>query len=114
MKTHAQHVSKPWGFEEIVCNHPEYCGKLLHINPSQQTSWHYHKKKDEHFHVLHGRLVLYYGTSLREAESQVITLYEGDGFHIPVGVVHRLVAPIETTILEISTHHEDSDSIRLA
>jgi len=112
-KQYAKHIPKPWGFEEIICNNDKYCGKLLHINAGQSTSWHYHKKKDEHFHVQHGRLVLYYGEDLDMNRAEVVTLYEGEGFHIPVGLIHKLVAPVETVVLEISTHYEDSDSIRL-
>lgn len=114
MKIPLQHIPKPWGFEEIICNTEDYCGKFLHIKEGQRTSWHYHKIKDEHFHVQRGRLVLYYSEDMDFSRANVVTLNEGETAHIPVGTVHRLEAQVDTVVLEISTTHFDSDSIRLS
>lgn len=113
MKVPLQHIPKPWGFEEIICNTEAYCGKFLHIRESQRTSWHYHKIKDEHFHVQRGKLALYYSDGMDFSRASMVTLNEGDTYHIPTGMVHRLEALVDTVILEISTTHFDSDSIRL-
>jgi quercetin dioxygenase-like cupin family protein len=37
----------------------------------------------------------------------------GDIFHVPTGLRHRLLALEDSEIMEFSTHHEDSDSIRV-
>lgn len=112
-------VSKGWGYELWIENNDLYCGKHLHVVPNKWCSIHYHKKKKETFYVIKGELLLEYleNTSLNEWESgkKDLILKEGDGFTIGTLVLHRFTsntsAPCD--FIEISTHHEDSDSYRL-
>lgn len=120
-------VSKPWGYEEWIDNNHLYCGKILFVKRNKYCSWHFHEQKTETFHVLSGRVRLayspydiveedgimqfQYNTDILVSLSQ--TLVPGDSFHIPVGMVHRFYGLEDSKIIEISTHHEDSDSIRL-
>ncbi len=99
-------VEKPWGREEWIANR-EYCGKLITIKKSNQTSFHYHKKKRETFYVLEGRALI----SLNNGAEKL--LEKGGIFDVSENTLHRLNALEDSKILEISTHHEDSDSYRV-
>jgi quercetin dioxygenase-like cupin family protein len=53
-----------------------------------------------------------YGWGGEELKS--IILKAGMSFHIPTGLRHQMIAGENgAKIIEFSTHHEDSDSIRL-
>lgn len=108
-------VQKDWGYEIWFANTPDYCGKLLHFNAGHACSWHYHKIKEETFYLASGRLELHYGwEDGRGPEvAKVIELNVGDSFHVPVGLRHQMVALEDSDLIEYSTHHEDSDSIRV-
>ena len=51
-------VPKSWGEELWIINIKEYCGKILTLNKGSQGSKHYHKKKDETFYILSGKIKL--------------------------------------------------------
>ncbi len=99
-------VEKPWGREDWIVN-KEYCGKLITIKKSHQTSFHYHKKKNETFYVLDGKVLISLNNGLEKL------LQQGDILDIPEGTLHRLNAIEDSRILEVSTHHEESDSYRV-
>jgi quercetin dioxygenase-like cupin family protein len=130
-------VSKGWGFERWVVNGPLYCGKLLFVAKGKKCSWHYHKLKDETFHLLSGKVRLWFLSEsayqrLRERytpldidevkpnlERNVRThadhkvLKAGDTFHVPPGMPHQFEGVFDSTILEVSTEHKDEDSYRI-
>jgi len=99
-------VEKSWGHEKWLVNNDLYCGKILFVKKNHRCSIHYHKVKDETFYVLNGEIKL-------ELFGDIITLKEGDCYRLPPNSVHRFTAVKDASILEISTHHEDSDSYRL-
>jgi quercetin dioxygenase-like cupin family protein len=103
-------VEKLWGREFWLVNTKKYCCKLLKIKPGFISSLHSHPKKDETFYGLMGVV-------------QLIT-QDGDGQHtfiitagrqhqIAPGTPHSFQAVGESWILEVSTHHDDKDVIRL-
>ena len=47
-----------WGYELWIENNEKYCSKLLIMNMGFESSWHYHKRKDETFAVLEGQVSL--------------------------------------------------------
>lgn len=105
-------VSKGWGHEQWICNNDKYCGKILVFNPDKKCSVHYHAIKDEVLFVDFGSIEMLYGWSGEELKS--ITLTKNMSFHIPTGLRHQMIAgPDGARIFEFSTHHEDSDSIRI-
>jgi quercetin dioxygenase-like cupin family protein len=132
-----RYVSKGWGYESWVVNGPRYCGKLLFVKKGKKCSWHFHREKDETFHVLSGEVLLSFMSaphyeSMRRRytpmdidevnpnlEQNVRThavhkvLRQGDTFHVSVGMVHQFEAAFDSTILEVSTEHKDEDSYRL-
>ena len=103
-------VDKAWGFEQILVNTPLYCAKFLHVQPGKKCSLHYHKFKDETFYVLDGECGLQ--TSAVDP-SPLPILKKGDSRHIPPGLPHRFSSLRGCILLEVSTHHDDSDVIRL-
>lgn len=106
-------INKTWGFEDWLWNGDKYCGKLLSLNMDKHCSWHYHLIKDEVFYVHNGLVELYYGTEDDISRAMVVQLLEGDVFHIPPGLRHRFRGIRHSLIIEVSTHHEESDSIRI-
>ena len=44
-------IEKAWGYELIICNNDNYCGKLLVFKLGARFSMHYHMKKDETWYV---------------------------------------------------------------
>ncbi len=99
-------VEKPWGKEEWIAN-KEYCGKLITIKKSNQTSFHYHKKKNETFYVLEGKMRISMNNGIEKI------LKKEDIMDIPTETLHCLEAIEDCRILEISTHHDDTDSYRV-
>ena len=123
-----EYVPKGWGYEEIVVNKPEYCGKRLTFVKGKQCSLHYHLKKDETFFVLEGKVTMLYFDDYTELQKKVlqnasereilsmcesIVLEAGDTFYVPQGRVHRVIALQDSKVIEFSTEHFDEDSIRL-
>lgn len=107
-------VDKLWGSEEWIVNNELYCGKILRITAGHYSSWHYHLLKSETFQVVKGELTVFYSFDDDISKSRETTLMVGECMDIPVGLRHRLCAfNGNVEFLEISTHHEDSDSYRL-
>jgi len=106
MEQQIKKVNKSWGHEKWLVNNDLYCGKILFIKKDHRCSIHYHKLKDETFYVLSGKIKL-------ELFSETITMNEGDSYRLIPNTVHRFTGLEESNLLEISTHHEDSDSYRV-
>lgn len=104
---------KKWGSERWVCNNEEFCGKLLTIKKGGQFSMHFHRDKREVFFVLTGFLTFSY-IDTATAHEFSFTLMPGNTIEIPRLCPHRLKAHEDSTVIEFSTHHEESDSYRVA
>ena len=104
---------KGWGEEVWIINTDKYCGKLLKFNKGATFSDHYHIIKDEAWYMLEGKLELRY-YNLANADRIVKVLKPGDVVHIPPCVPHQLVALEPSTIIEVSTTHDEADSYRIA
>lgn len=98
-------MPKVWGEEHWIVN-KEYCGKKLILKKGYRCSMHYHKKKDETFYVIKGKVLMELGT-----KKWVMNI--GDSLHIPPGAKHRFTGLEDSEIIEFSTHHEDEDSYRV-
>lgn len=101
-----------WGYELWIENNEKYCSKLLILNKGFESSWHYHKRKDETFIVLEGHVLLTYANGIN-ATAQNIILNKGDKFRLKPGVVHtfKSLTP-KSTVMEISTT-DDNDNVKL-
>ena len=106
-------VEKLWGVEIWYVNKEEYCGKLLHINKGWSCSWHRHTLKDETFVITKGLMQITSGYQPDRSDAVVSLLEPGDSFHVPVGLIHQMLAIEELEFYEFSTQHFDSDSERI-
>jgi len=110
-------VEKSWGEERWIVNNDRYCGKVLSVNPGKHCGWHYHLRKTETFWVVAGELELYSRDWPFETGNRAVTYLLEDGLSLtlPAGTAHtfRGRAGKAVTFLEISTHHDDADTIRL-
>lgn len=110
-------VSKGWGFEKWIVNNEKYCGKILFFVKDRKCSLHYHKIKDETFYIHSGMIRLRYaniGANDEAPDRYVETiLSKGDSFHVPVGLVHQIIALEDTEVYEFSTQHFEEDSYRI-
>jgi mannose-6-phosphate isomerase-like protein (cupin superfamily) len=104
-----QRVPKPWGYELIFAKTPRYVGKILHINQGETLSLQYHNVKEETLFVIRGELAL---TIESDGDRRVLPLREGESFHIPPRLIHRMEAVIDTDVAEVSTPELD-DVVRL-
>ena len=106
-------VSKGWGYEHWIVNKKEYCGKLLFFKKGMRCSWHYHKLKDETFHVHGGSLIVLHSRKDNPDFAERVVLGAGDSFYVPVGLRHQMIALEDTWMYEFSTEHFDEDSHRI-
>jgi len=102
-------VKKVWGKEVWLVNNEKYCGKLLYLDKGAVSSMHYHKVKQETFFALSGQtgLMIAGKDYMLNPASRPKTIYPKQE-HQFIGLSEGIV------ILEISTHHEDSDVARLS
>ncbi len=98
-------VQKVWGVEHWIVNR-EYCGKRLVLRKGFRCSLHSHKRKDEVFYLISGRVFL-------ELGERHCVMLPGSHQHVPPGVEHRFWGLEDSEIIEFSTHHEDEDSFRV-
>lgn len=96
-----QRVEKPWGWEVVWAQTPQYVGKLLHVMAGKRLSLQYHDEKLETQSLLHGQALL-----MVEDEDGVlreITMEPGKGYTIAPFRRHRLVGITDAEIIEVST-----------
>ena len=99
-------VIKKWGEEIWMVNTDLYCGKKLILRKGKRCSLHYHKNKDETFYIDSGKVLM-------EVEGEKNVLIPREAILIRPGIKHRFSGLEDSVIIEISTHHEDSDSYRV-
>ncbi|HEY5610593.1 MAG TPA: cupin domain-containing protein [Thermoanaerobaculia bacterium] len=102
-------VPKPWGYELIFGKTERYVGKILHVDAGESLSLQYHEMKDETLYVMRGKVKL---TLQSGSERREVTMDNGDAFHIPPRLIHRIEALEDSDIVEVSTP-ELEDVVRL-
>lgn len=102
-------TAKAWGFEDEIVN-VEYCGKRMFVNEQHRCSIHKHAVKDEVLMVAGG--LLWFETGSTPEKMNGVWMRDNERIRIMPGTWHRFTAVRDTIIMEFSTHHEDSDSIR--
>lgn len=107
-------VKKGWGYELIIENNDNYCGKILRFEPGKKFSLHYHLLKEETWLVTFGEFKL---TLIDTANgTKHISFFKKDDvIKINKGMPHQLecISLGSGEIFEISTTHYDSDSYRI-
>lgn len=92
-----------WGATIINCINREYCKKLIILLPGQKHPMHYHKKKEETFHVLYGDV----SVNLNGADK---TCRAGDMVIVEREARHNFRSEKGAIFEEISTTHYKNDS----
>ena len=100
-------VPKAWGEEVWLVNNDKYCGKLLKIYQGACSSLHYHLIKMETFYCLDGQV----GLEI-EGKGYMLNPYSRPKTILP-GQKHQFMGLTSATIIEVSTHHDDRDVVRL-
>jgi ABC-type sugar transport system, auxiliary component len=98
-----------YGLSMITIHNEKYCKKLLFLLEKQIHPDQFHKKKQETFFVLFGKVKLL----LKEKNKKIIkNLSEGDTYTIKPEVVHKFLAKSKhgAVIEELSTFSSKSDS----
>jgi mannose-6-phosphate isomerase-like protein (cupin superfamily) len=134
-------VSKRWGYELWIENNKDYCGKHLRVMPDHWCSFHYHINKKETFYVIDGELLLAHSPYSEDLAKNIgekhdpwhdwkishkrrscfyhrfktRVLTKGDSFTIRPHTIHTFTSNTSSPcdFIEVSTFHEDSDSIRI-
>jgi N-acetylneuraminate synthase len=92
-----------WGAAIINCINREYCKKIIIMLPGQRHPIHYHKKKEETFHILYGDI----GLNLNGVENEYKS---GDMIIIERGMKHGFGSKNGAVFEEISTTYFAEDS----
>ncbi|MQW32694.1 cupin domain-containing protein [Sinorhizobium meliloti] len=109
----AKKVTKGWGEERwLVGERASFGFKIIHIQGGQKTSLQYHERKEEANLVLNGSGLFIYTHEQSNKHLRKIHLGVGDVVHILPGMVHRIEAKEDITLVEVSTPELD-DVIRL-
>jgi len=103
-------IDKPWGYELIWAQTPDYVAKLLFVRAGESLSLQYHEIKEETLFLESGDCNLMAGDS--EETLHKIDFRPGTAFHIKPGLRHRIAGVTDCRIFEVSTPHL-SDVVRL-
>lgn len=106
------YVEKGWGNEYIFATNDKYCGKLLKFKTDAKFSMHFHSEKDETWYVLSGKFLVEY-IDTKDASVHRQYLDQGDTWHNPPLLPHRLTCIEEGTIIEVSTPDSVEDNYRV-
>ncbi len=111
-KLKPNYIEKGWGFEKILVNNNEYCGKILHFNKGAKFSSHAHIKKLETFFCTKGYLKVT-GIDTENAQEYALFLQPGEILDVPRFCFHQIEALEESEIFEFSTPDDPTDSYRV-
>jgi mannose-6-phosphate isomerase-like protein (cupin superfamily) len=101
-------VTRPWGeFRQFTHNELSTV-KVITVNPHEQLSLQYHKRRAEFWRILSGNPIIHIGDKKIEAK-------QGDEFTVDVEAPHQIIAQdAPVRVLEISTgDFDENDIIRL-
>ena len=91
----------PWGHEIVWADREDYSGRIFVITEGERMPYIFHKSRDKQVFVLQGIVQL-----VVEGRNKVLN--EGESYHIPKRVMHRLIAiKGDATILEAGTKLTD-------
>ena len=87
----AEKIVKNWGYELIIENNENYCGKILHFNKDSKFSMHFHIKKHETWYINSGKFLFrYIDTNTVDINDRELNV--GDVIVITPGQPHQLIA----------------------
>ena len=92
-----------WGCSIITCINREYCKKIIILLPGQKNPMHFHKQKEETFHVLHGDITV----NMNGREEKHCT---GELIVVERESKHNFTSKNGAVFEEVSTTHYPHDS----
>jgi len=96
--TTAQHT---WGREILVCEMPQFIGKILLMNAGAAGGLQYHRDKVEAFFLDEGQAFVDYDAG--DGKLTRLVMAPGMTVQVPAGAVHRVTALTACKFLEWST-----------
>lgn len=96
-------VEKPWGHEQWLELNEYYVYKVIHMKAGHQSSLQSHKYKYETNYVIEGEAEVLLENDKGEMVSEIFKV--GNGWSVPIGRKHRVIARKNYTALEVSTPH---------
>lgn len=96
-------VEKPWGYEVWLELNEFYAYKLIHMVGGNKSSLQSHEFKYETNYVIMGSAEVLLENDLGVMESETFSV--GQGWSVPIGRKHRVIAKTDYTALEVSTSH---------
>jgi mannose-6-phosphate isomerase len=102
-------IEKPWGFELLFAQTPQYAGKLIFVKKEHSLSLQYHEIKDETMYLFQGEALLEIEVGGKMTSK---TFKPGQSVRVPPHTKHRLKAIEDTMLFEVSTPELD-DVVRL-
>ncbi|MFT5465686.1 MAG: sialic acid synthase SpsE/mannose-6-phosphate isomerase-like protein (cupin superfamily) [Verrucomicrobiales bacterium] len=94
---------REFGCALIDCVNRTYCKKIIIMLPRQKHPYHFHKKKEETFQLLHGDIEV-------ELDGERHTMEIGDTLLIKPGAWHKFHTLHGAIFEEVSTTHYNDDS----
>jgi mannose-6-phosphate isomerase-like protein (cupin superfamily) len=101
-------VEKYWGHMATLFQNEMFCLKEIFMRKGTQSSMEFHCTKKELYYIQEGKLKV--GMKIGRGENKSLTLEKGDVFEIKPGLMHMRIALEDTTIIEVATHDQESDS----
>jgi len=96
LKEYHNKTAKPWGYEKVQIITELYLLKELYIREGYQSSYHYHKNKDETMFIVRGTGYIEFDDRREYFEAE-------DTIHIKPYEKHTIVASTDTILYEAST-----------
>ena len=103
-------VDKPWGEEKWLELNKYYAYKLIAMKKGCKSSLQLHEFKYESNFVIQGEAEVLLENENGELVSKIFKA--GEGWTVPIGRVHRVIAHTDYMALEVSTPHLN-DVVRL-
>ena len=91
------------GCSILTCVNREYCKKIIILLPGQENPCHFHKSKEETFHVLYGELNM-------NIDGKIEKYKAGDIIIVERNAKHSFFSGSGTVFEEVSTTHYKNDS----
>ena len=110
----SERIPKGWGWEEVLINRSEFCGKILYYNKANSvSSYHFHRIKREYFRCVAGSFILRQKDQFGIDHETILKV--GDSVYISNNIPHQLISlENNSEIYEISTTHYDFDVVRIS
>ena len=98
---------RPWGRYEILRDSANFKSKLISVSPQSQISYQSHTRRNEHWVIVEGEVIL---------NEKTILIRPGESVFIPAGAKHRIrntgTVPLEFIEVQTGTYFGEDDITR--